>query len=83
MTVCCTVSKAFTRESDDARTDEIPSIRFRPAGVRNYITKEGANRMRRRLLDLRDDRRILADRVENSNTPPALKRLDLECQRLQ
>ncbi len=83
MTVCWIVSKAFTRESDDARADEIPSIRFRLAGVRNYITKEGADRMRRRLLDLREERRILGGKAENSNTPPALMRLELECQKLQ
>jgi transcription elongation factor GreB len=83
ITVCWIVSKAFTRESDDARTDEIPLIRFRPTGVRNYITKEGADRLRRRLLDLQEERRIVADQVEDPNIPPALKRLELECSKLQ
>ena len=82
ITVCLVVSKAFTREPDDARADEIPSLRVHPSGVRNYITKEGADRLRRRLLDLREDRRLLASQVENPNTPSALKRLELECQKL-
>lgn len=77
------MSKAFTRESDDARVDEIPSIRFRPSGMRNYITSEGADRLRRRLLELREERRLLAVQAENPNTPPALQRLELECQKLQ
>jgi transcription elongation factor GreB len=77
------VSKAFTRESDDAGVDEIPSIPPRLSGARNYITREGADRLGRRLLDLREDRRVLADQLENPNTRPALKRLELECQKLQ
>jgi transcription elongation factor GreB len=83
ITVCLSVSKAFTRESDDARADEMPSLRLRPSGVRNYITREGADRLRRRLMDLREERRILADHLENSNTPSARKRLELECQKLE
>lgn len=83
ITVCLIVSKAFTRESDDARVDEIPSIRFRPASGRNYITKEGADRLRRRLLDLQKERRILGNQVENPNALATLKRLELECQKLQ
>jgi transcription elongation factor GreB len=77
------VSKAFTRESDDSRLEEIPSIRWHPGGGRNYITKEGADRLERRLLDLREKRRILGNQIENPNTPTALKRLELECQKLQ
>jgi transcription elongation factor GreB len=77
------VSKAFTRESDDARGEEIPSLRLRPSSVRNYITTEGADRLRRRLLDLREERRLLANQVDNPNTPSAVKLLELECQKLQ
>jgi len=83
LTVSLIVSKAFTRESDEAQADEIPALRFRPAGVRNYITKEGADRMRRRLLDLQEERRILGSQPGNPNSSPALKRLELECQKLQ
>ena len=81
--VSLVVSKAFTRESDDARVDEIPLLRLRPSGVRNYVTKEGVDRMRQRLLDLQEERRALGNDVENPNTSPALKRLELECQKLQ
>jgi len=77
------VSKAFTRESDDARVDEFPSTRFRPSGARNYLTKEGADRMRQRLLDFQEQRRALGNKAENSNNPAAVKRLELECQKLQ
>lgn len=83
ITVCLIVSKAFTRESDDARADEIPPIRARSAGVRNYITKEGVDRLRRRLLDLQEERRVLGDQAGNPNTAAGLKRLELECQKLQ
>ena len=36
-----------------------------------------------RLMDLREERRVLADQVGNPNTAPAQKRLELECQKLQ
>lgn len=81
--VCFIVSKAFTRESDDARVEEIPTIRFRPAGVRSYITQEGADRMRRRLLDFQEERRVIGSQDENPNRAAAQRRLELECQRLQ
>jgi|ERR1043166_2753541 transcription elongation factor GreB len=42
------MSKAFTRESDDA--DELPVFRQQvPDGVTNYITRAGAERLRARL----------------------------------
>lgn len=62
---------------------KFPPIQFRAAGARNYITKEGADRLGQRLLDLREERRILGNQVENPNTLAALKRLELECQKLQ
>jgi transcription elongation factor GreB len=52
------VSKAFTRESDDSRADEFPLLRRQiPPGTRNLITREGAARLRLRLeslLQMRD-----------------------------
>lgn len=79
------VSKAFTRESDDARAEEILPVRFRSSGARNYITREGADRLAQRLVQLQEERRVLADQVqkENADTHSALKRLELECLRLQ
>lgn len=44
------MSKAFTRESDDS--EDIPVFRPAPAGVTNYITRPGAERLRARLETL-------------------------------
>jgi transcription elongation factor GreB len=83
LSLCWGVSKAFTRESDDARADDVPSVRLRQSGVNNYITREGAERLQRRLVDLREERSSLAGQVENPDTRSALKRLESECQKLQ
>ncbi len=50
------MSKAFTKESDDADDDELqlPSI---PAGGKNYITPRGYATLRDELLDLIDSER--------------------------
>lgn len=50
------MSKAFTRESDDADDDE-PQLPSLPSGARNYITPQGYARLRRELLDLIDSER--------------------------
>jgi transcription elongation factor GreB len=56
------VSKAFTRESDDeSGAEEIPSFRPQlPPGTRNYITLEGADRLKQRLNDLLEKKQALA-----------------------
>lgn len=47
------MSKAFTRESDESGAEEIPPFRPQlPPGARNYITREGAERLRQNLTDL-------------------------------
>ncbi len=47
------MSKAFTRESDDAGDEDVPSFRPPlPPGTRNYITREGAERLKQRLGSL-------------------------------
>ena len=45
------MSKAFTRESDDASPEETPVVRRQqlPPGTKNYITREGADRLRERM----------------------------------
>lgn len=50
------MSKAFTRESDDADDDELqlPAL---PGGGKNYITPQGYARLRAELLDLIDNER--------------------------
>src|SRR5580765_7217224 len=55
------MSKAFTRESDEARAQEIPSYRPQlPSGARNYITLGGADRLKQRLNELLERKRALA-----------------------
>jgi transcription elongation factor GreB len=58
------VSKAFTRESDDeSGAEETPSFRPQlPPGTRNYITREGADRMKQRLRDLLEKKQAFAAR---------------------
>ena len=50
------MSKAFTRESDDADDDDLqlPAL---PGGGKNYITPQGYARLRAELLDLIDNER--------------------------
>jgi transcription elongation factor GreB len=53
------VSKAFTRESDESGAEETPPVRFQlPPGARNYITREGAARLRENLNQLLAKRRV-------------------------
>jgi transcription elongation factor GreB len=56
------VSKAFTRESDnDSGAEEISSLRpHLPPGTSNYITREGADRLKQRLDDLLEQKKTLA-----------------------
>ena len=66
------MSKAFTRESDDHDAEEIPSIRPKlPPGARNYITREGANRLRENLNQFIEKRR--AGVTMDSGTDPEAK----------
>jgi len=64
------VSKAFTHESDDeSGAEEVPSFRpQRPPGTRNYITREGADRLKQRLNDLLEKKRALATRSNEAGT---------------
>ena len=64
------VSKAFTRESDDdSGTEEISFLRLQlPPGTSNYITREGAGRLKQRLNDLLEKKQAL---VSTRPTGPA------------
>ena len=54
------MSKAFTRESDDLGAEEILTFRPQlPPGTRNYITREGADRLKQRLNDLLEKKQAL------------------------
>ncbi|MDO5624595.1 MAG: transcription elongation factor GreB [Pseudomonadota bacterium] len=51
------MSKAFTRETDGDDEDEGVALPPLPAGGKNYITPQGAARLRAELLGLIDDER--------------------------
>jgi transcription elongation factor GreB len=70
------VSKAFTRESDDAGGEEIPFCRPQlPAGRRNYITRDGAQRLKQRLNELLEKKQALtASGGEAAIAPDASQR---------
>ena len=80
------MSKAFTRESDENDEEDIPSVRFQlPPGTKNYITKEGADRLRESLNKLLDRRR-LGINVGNETAPEAKaeqRRLESAIRKLQ
>jgi len=80
------VSKAFTRESDDVPDDGIASVRPRSsAGAKNYITREGADRLRERLNQLLEEKRVLSSRGDEAtpDSKTALRRLESAIQKLQ
>ena len=69
------MSKAFTRESDDA--EEIPVIRSQlPPGTRNYVTREGADRLRQRLNELIARKQASSD-AEQRKLESAIRNLQL------
>jgi transcription elongation factor GreB len=79
------MSKAFTRESDDS-PDPLPAPKRAstlPPGSRNYLTPEGAKRMRLQLdrLVQIERHRLLALPVEDHRVP--LQHLDAEIHRLE
>ena len=54
------MSKAFTRESDESGAVEIRSVRHQlPSAARNYITRTGADRLKRQLDELLEQKRGL------------------------
>lgn len=48
------MSKAFTRETDSDDDDDLPGTPKLPAGGKNYITRQGHDRLRAELLNLLD-----------------------------
>lgn len=84
--LCFGVSKAFTRESDDASGDEIAPLRphARP-GVKRYITKEGADRLRQQANTLLEEKRALLTgrEVGSADTTSKVRRIETEIHRIQ
>lgn len=48
------MSKAFTRENDDADDDELAALPAIPAGTKNYITPAGYRRLKEEYMHLLD-----------------------------
>src|SRR2546426_4481927 len=70
------MSKAFTRESDESGAQEIPSFRPRlPPGTRNYITREGADRLKQRLNCLLEKKQGTASEAEQRKIEAAIRNL--------
>jgi len=73
------MSKAFTRESDDSAEDEISSVRTQlPLGARNYITREGVDRLKQRLNGLLQEKQQLAQKSNEAGTLPETKQRKIE-----
>lgn len=73
------MSKAFTRESDDSGAEEISPVRTQlPHGTRNYITREGADRLKLRLNGLLLAKQELAAKNNVSGTPSEAKQRKME-----
>ncbi len=78
------MSKAFTRESDDSSADEIRPVRTQPSpGSKNYITRQGADRLRQQIEDLLEKRRVLLKDDGQGDTSASLRRIDSDVQKLQ
>jgi transcription elongation factor GreB len=84
--LCLGVSKAFTRESDDASGDEIAPLRPAvPPGVKRYITKEGADRLRQQANALLEEKQALVSGGSPGgiDTTARVRRIDAAVQRIQ
>ena len=71
------MARAFTRESDNESLDEIvvEPKEVLPPGVKNYITPEGATRLRTDLRNLVDERPRLREAIGEEPEPADKKRL--------
>lgn len=68
------MSKAFTRESDDS--EEQPPVRAAlPPGTRNYITRQGADRLKLQLADLHRKKQAAEAGDQQQKIEPAIRRL--------
>ena len=79
------MSKAFTRESDDV--PELPALPRQPSplppGAKNYLTREGAARLREELNRLLQDRVQLAASQGDVEAKQQLQIVDQRIDRLQ
>jgi transcription elongation factor GreB len=74
------VSRAFKRESDESGAEEMPAVRPQlPPGMRNYISREGADKLRDRLNELLETKRASTRGGNEADE----RRLDASIRRLQ
>ena len=74
------MSRAFKRESDESGAEELPAARPPlPAGARNLISREGADKLRHRLNELLETKRASAGGGNETDQ----RRLDASIRRLQ
>ena len=74
------MSRAFKRESDESGAEEMPAVRPPlPPGTRNYISTEGADKLRHRLNELLETKRASASGGDEADQ----RRLDVSIRRLQ
>lgn len=79
------MSKAFTRESDDAPESGAPSpLRsVLPPGAKNYLTPDGARRLQAELDELGKQRSRIASSPDATGKKPDLQSLDQRILRLR
>ena len=80
------VSKAFTRESDGASGDEITPLRLQvQPGIKRYITKDGADRLRQQANALLEEKRALGtgENIGSNDSIARVRRIETAVQRLQ
>ena len=74
------MSRAFKREPDESGAEEMPAVRPQlPPGTRNYISSEGADKLRHRLNELLETKRASAGAGSEADQRP----LDTIIRRLQ
>jgi transcription elongation factor GreB len=81
------MSKAFTRESDETEDDAIPPrpSSTLPPGAKNYLTPDGAERLRAELHRLQNEERpqIAASPETDGDRKKTLQRIDQRIQQLE
>jgi len=74
------MSKAFTKESDSEEEAALSRVTTLPNGARNYMTADGAERLRKQLETLVDQRTRLAEAGEGEIRRDELRRITAQVQ---
>ncbi len=80
------MSKAFTRESDEASGDEIAALPpHTRSGPKRYITRQGADRLREQANVLCEEKRALlkGEDAASTDAPGRVRRIEADIQRIQ